>query len=432
MILAGACTVTGEAPVFERDTRAFGPVGAKPDFHLAGACNVRLGHAAGPDMPTKDYSFRRQPAHHARPIEPQSVGASLPKHSALAALKKQILERGSRPGELPWPPEKNVVPEFFERDGGADRNSDIATQCIFCIECYDGRSVNCHGNLPPSLNRIRIVAEILVDLTLKLCKQTDMNRKYSSRHHEAPSSSVWLYGIHAVRAALANPRRKIRRAVLTGRAAEELGHAAHDRIKFEAAQTDTVSRLLPAGAVHQGAALLCDPLPNVELSDALDRAHAPRLICVLDQITDPHNAGAILRSAAAFGIAAVIVQDRHAPPESGALAKAASGALDSVPYVRVVNIARALEQMRELGVWRVALAGDGEQTLQDAAVAGDMAIVLGSEGAGLRRLVRESCDIAAYIPIRNEMESLNVSNAAAVAFYELRRGQPRLAGRASA
>ena len=143
---------------------------------------------------------------------------------------------------------------------------------------------------------------------------------------------------------------------------------------------------------------------------------------VLDQITDPHNEGAILRTAAAFGVSAVIVQDRHTPPETGVLAKAASGALDIVPLVSVVNIARALEDLGKLDFWRIALTGDGDAALKDAAGTGDIALVLGSEGSGIRRLVRERCDAAASVPIDNAMESLNVSNAAAIALYEMRRG----------
>ena len=142
---------------------------------------------------------------------------------------------------------------------------------------------------------------------------------------------------------------------------------------------------------------------------------------MLDQISDPHNEGAILRSAAAFGASAVVVQDRHAPPESGVLAKAASGALDTVPYIEVVNVARALEELGQMGFWRIALAGDGEMALAESARAGDIALVLGSEGSGIRRLVRERCDVSAFIPIDQKTESLNVSNAAAVALYELRR-----------
>jgi len=251
-----------------------------------------------------------------------------------------------------------------------------------------------------------------------------MNRKNTPRRHVPPASGLWLYGLHAVRAALANPRRTVRRAVLTERAAVELGRPLAGRVKLETADNDAIGRLLPSGSVHQGAALLCEPLPARDIGEAMPAVGgAGRLVLVLDQITDPHNVGAILRSAAAFGASAVIVQDRHAPPESGVLAKAASGALDIVPYVSVVNIARILEQLGAEGFWRIALAGDGEQTLKDARTEGDMALVLGSEGTGLRRLVRERCDVAAFIPIEKGMESLNVSNAAAIALYELHRGK---------
>ncbi|HVU22402.1 MAG TPA: RNA methyltransferase, partial [Rhizomicrobium sp.] len=166
----------------------------------------------------------------------------------------------------------------------------------------------------------------------------------------------------------------------------------------------------------------CDPLPRRDLGDLLDRPIGKRrIVVVLDQISDPQNTGAILRTAAAFGVEAVVVQDRHAPPESGALAKAASGALDIVPYVQVVNISRTLEELKEREFWRVALAGDGDGALKDVMPAGDVALVMGSEGSGIRRLVRENCDVAAYVPIDGVMESLNVSNAAAIALYEIRR-----------
>jgi 23S rRNA (guanosine2251-2'-O)-methyltransferase len=248
-------------------------------------------------------------------------------------------------------------------------------------------------------------------------------------HRSGPSpdgskSAFWLYGLHAARAALSNPRRTIRRAVLMDRAEAELG-SSRVRGRTEnvtLAGPDGVSRLLPPGSVHQGVALLCEPLPPLDLEEAIEASAAPRLVAVLDQVTDPHNEGAILRSAAAFGVAAVIVQDRHAPPESGALAKAASGGLDLVPRISVVNIARALEELGRLGFYRIALAADGDIALGDAAPAGDIAIALGAEGAGLRRLVRERCDASAFIPMGGAMESLNVSNAAAIAFYELRRG----------
>ena len=236
------------------------------------------------------------------------------------------------------------------------------------------------------------------------------------------NEGLWLYGLHAVRAALANPARKVRRAVLTARAAEEIGPKLLGRVRQEVVDGDAVSRLLPAGAVHQGVALQCEPLPNKGLDDVLEvPSERRRIVVILDQISDPQNTGAILRTAAAFGATAVVVQDRHSPPESGTLAKAASGALDSVPYVHVVNSARTLDQLGERGFWRIALAGDGDVAFKDALPAGDVALVLGSEGAGIRRLVRERCDASAFVPIDREMESLNVSNAAAVALYEMRR-----------
>ncbi len=242
------------------------------------------------------------------------------------------------------------------------------------------------------------------------------------RAHTKPADGLWLYGLHAVRAALANPRRKVLRAVLSARAADEIGAKLLGRVRHDITDGDGIARLLAPGAVHQGVALQCEKLPKLELADAMAPSPRRRIVLVLDQISDPHNAGAILRSAAAFGVSAVIVQDRHAPPESGALAKAASGALDIVPYVEVVNIARALDELGEAGFWRVALTGDGEQSLRDAVSQGDVALVLGSEGSGVRRLVRERCDTSASIPIDAQMESLNVSNAAAVALYEIRRG----------
>lgn len=248
-------------------------------------------------------------------------------------------------------------------------------------------------------------------------------RHFFPKHaHQKAPDGLWLYGTHAVQAALANPLRKVQRVVLTERAAAEIGTKLLGRVKSETTENDAITRLLQPGSVHQGVAMLCDKLPNRDLEDVLGGpAQRRRIVLVLDQISDPHNAGAILRSAAAFGVAAVVVQSRNAPDESGVLAKAASGALDIVPYLQVVNIARALETLGKLGFWRIALAGDGDIPLGEAAPLGDTAIVLGSEGSGIRRLVRETCDAAAFIPMESAMESLNVSNAAAIALYELRR-----------
>ena len=247
------------------------------------------------------------------------------------------------------------------------------------------------------------------------------NRHVSARSQK--SSGLWLYGLHSVRAALANPQRQIERIVLTARAIKELNASTLARVRHEVADSDAVARLLPPGAVHQGIALLCAPLPARSLEDILpQQVENRRIVLILDQITDPQNTGAILRSAAAFGVSAVVVQDRHAPPETGALAKAASGALDIVPIATVVNIARTLEELGAQNFWRIALAGDGETPIRDATDdRRDVALVLGSEGTGIRRLVREKCDAVAFIPIAPGMESLNVSNAAAVALYEVQR-----------
>ena len=244
----------------------------------------------------------------------------------------------------------------------------------------------------------------------------------------AKESGVWLHGLHPVGAALANPSRRLRRLLLTEDAEAALlarqaplGAAAW-RIAPERADRARIAALLPEDAVHQGAALLAEPLPPLPLDRAL--AHTLGPVLVLDQVTDPRNVGAILRSAAAFGAAAMVLQDRHAPPETGTLARAASGALEMVPVVREVNLARALAALKKAGLWVVGLDAAAPVTL--AQVAGGLggrrvALVLGAEGEGLRRLTRETCDELARLPIAAEMESLNVSAAAAVALYELTR-----------
>jgi 23S rRNA (guanosine2251-2'-O)-methyltransferase len=186
-----------------------------------------------------------------------------------------------------------------------------------------------------------------------------------------------------------------------------------------------LSTLLPAGAVHQGLAVLVDPLPMVDLGELLDQisADSPAHLIVLDQVTDPQNVGAILRSASAFGASGLILTERHAAPESGVLAKAASGALDHLAMVRVVNLARAIEGLKQAGFWCLGLAADGEMTLAEAKPSGRIALVLGAEGTGLRRLTREHCDQLLRLPTTGPVGQLNVSNAAAVALYELVRAQ---------
>jgi 23S rRNA (guanosine2251-2'-O)-methyltransferase len=238
----------------------------------------------------------------------------------------------------------------------------------------------------------------------------------------APRGSLWLYGQHAVAAALANPARRLRRLILTEEAevALTLRLPPPWSLQAERMERGEIDRLLGRDAVHQGFALLADPLPPPALAAVLER---PGPILVLDQVTDPRNIGAILRSAAAFGAAGVITQDRNTPEETGALAKAASGALETVPLLRAVNIARTLIALKAADVWVIGLDA-GAKPLAGAAHAGRrVALVLGAEGEGLRRLTRETCDETAGLAMPGAMESLNVSAAAAIALYELNRGQ---------
>jgi 23S rRNA (guanosine2251-2'-O)-methyltransferase len=200
-----------------------------------------------------------------------------------------------------------------------------------------------------------------------------------------------------------------------------------DRDPVQILDRAAFDRLLPEGAVHQGWALEVDPLPEADLDDVLRAAEVAQgrsIVLVLDQVSDPHNVGAILRSAAAFGALAVIIGEHGAPPATGVLAKAASGALDTVPLVRAVNLARALDKLKEGGFWCCGLDETAPASLASLDLGPRVALVLGSEGTGLRRLVRERCDYLARLPTRPMLPSLNVSNAAAVALYELMRGEP--------
>jgi len=237
---------------------------------------------------------------------------------------------------------------------------------------------------------------------------------------DAPKGTVWLYGHHAIAAALANPSRRLRRLLLTDEAEAVIGQQLPPPWALSPERVDRarLDHLLGRDVVHQGAALLADPLAPPSLQSALER---PGVIIVLDQVSDPRNVGAILRSAAAFGAAAVITQDRNAPEETGGLAKAASGALETMPLLRAVNIARTLIALKAANVWCVGLDAGGLALSGPAYAARRVALVLGAEGEGLRRLTRETCDEIAGLTIKGAVESLNVSAAAAVALYELAR-----------
>ncbi|WP_340107905.1 RNA methyltransferase [Pikeienuella sp. HZG-20] len=238
---------------------------------------------------------------------------------------------------------------------------------------------------------------------------------------------VWLFGLHAVRDALLNPARTHERLIVTRNAAEKL-RDAFERAGVEPEMADP--RRFPApldpGSVHQGAALMTRPLEwgaAAEICAPSDSDPAP-LVVFLDRVTDPHNVGAILRSAEVFGARAVIAPLRHAAPETGALAKAASGALERQPYLRVKNLSAAMESLRGLGYRLVGLDGAAEADIGAAAAApGPLAVVLGAEGPGLREKTRETCDLLARIPSAAAFGSLNVSNAAAVALHRAREAR---------
>jgi 23S rRNA (guanosine2251-2'-O)-methyltransferase len=237
----------------------------------------------------------------------------------------------------------------------------------------------------------------------------------------------WFYGDHAVFAALSNPHRKIKRLLITKSKFSGLDADKQKLVEttgiFELADKDVISALLLDTAVHQGIAVVPFPLNDLTIDDLSNfGSQTSETIAVLDQVTDPHNVGAILRSAAAFNITAIIVPDRHSPQITGVLARSASGAVETVPIIRVGNLSRALDQLADKGFWRIGLDGYADALLET--VSSDLtkvAIVLGSEGKGLRQLTSQKCDLLAKLPISPGIESLNVSNAAAIAFYELAR-----------
>ncbi|MGE0754696.1 MAG: 23S rRNA (guanosine(2251)-2'-O)-methyltransferase RlmB [Alphaproteobacteria bacterium] len=230
-----------------------------------------------------------------------------------------------------------------------------------------------------------------------------------------------LYGRHAAVAALANPMRKIRRILVTENTRKDLGEkvfSGHPHVSMlEAGKLDSQ---LPKDAVHQGIAIECEPLNQPAMHDWLAEG-IKKPVLLLDQVSDPHNVGAILRSAAAFDAGAVILTDRNAPTESGIMAKSASGAMELVPLIAVTNLVKAIEILKKHEYWVAGLDGHAEQMIGDAKLGKDTALVLGAEGKGLRRLTGEHCDYLVKLPMSDRMESLNVSNAAAVALYELFR-----------
>jgi 23S rRNA (guanosine2251-2'-O)-methyltransferase len=228
--------------------------------------------------------------------------------------------------------------------------------------------------------------------------------------------------MHSVVEALKNPKRRILKLYVTENALQRLQERIGEpRVAPVLVRPEAIAAMTGDDAVHQGIVIEAEPLPSPDLHDLPDEG----LLVVLDQVTDPHNVGAILRSAAAFGAAGLVLTERHSPESTGVLAKAASGALEHVPVITVGNLAQALTLLGKRGWWRVGLDSEGSATLAEATNRPPLALVLGAEGKGLRRLTREHCDVLARLDMPGAIRSLNVSNAAAVALYALTAGQPR-------
>ncbi len=252
------------------------------------------------------------------------------------------------------------------------------------------------------------------------------NKKRHKPHSKPPSkknmsdqsrpSDRFIYGMHSVQAALENPSRVIHRLRTSRNASVKLQNFVGARkISADVVDIKELDKTLGPDVVHQGVLLEVDPLPLLEL-DGLD-GRSP--VLVLDQVTDPHNVGAIIRSAAAFGVGALIMTARNSPPLAGVLAKTASGGLEHVPICLIGNLSRALEELGQAGYWRLGLDGEGETCLEDIEHTGPTALVLGAEGKGLRRLTKENCDQIVRIKTASNLSSLNVSNAAAVALHSV-------------
>jgi 23S rRNA (guanosine2251-2'-O)-methyltransferase len=253
-------------------------------------------------------------------------------------------------------------------------------------------------------------------------EQTERRERFERARRESlrpdADGPVAIYGWHTVTAALQNPARRIRKLLATENAARRLtDEGIASAIKPEVVRPSTIAERLLPDAVHQGLYLEADPLP----SPAVEELPAEGVVLVLDQITDPHNVGAIFRSAAAFAATAIVTTERHSPEATGALAKAASGALEYVPLVSVQNLARGLAALKQRGYLVVGLDSDGDSDLSLLRLRAPLALVLGAEGKGLRQLTKETCDHVARIDLPGQIKSLNVSNAAALSLYVARR-----------
>ena len=258
------------------------------------------------------------------------------------------------------------------------------------------------------------------------------NRRITPTKRLAPQKPIkgtpgeLIYGFHAVLAALRNPARKKQHLWLTQAASmslakEGITQTINVGLEWHPASNREIDTMLTRGSVHQGLCLACTPLSQVSIKEACTPNDGRAPVLLLDQVSDPHNVGAILRSAAAFGVRALVLQERHSPATTGTLAKAASGALEITPLVRVSNLARAIHQLKDMGYWLTGLETDSKASIEQVSWRHPVALVLGAEGKGLRRLTRANCDSLTAIRLADNMQSLNVSNAAAIALHELQK-----------
>ena len=248
-------------------------------------------------------------------------------------------------------------------------------------------------------------------------------KKFHKANTSAPdnkSQQLIIYGRHAVLSALKNPKRRIQKLLITAENRAEIEKISPS-LPFSIIDKKEFNKILSEDAVHQGFALYCARLESYDIADLIEMAKDKKRCCILilDQVTDPQNIGAIIRSCAAFNTLGLVVQDKNSPLESGAMDKAAAGTIEFVPIARVTNLSRTIETLKENGFWIMGMDGYAETTIDKINKEGKIAIVMGSEGKGMRRLVQENCDSSVKLPISPNVESLNVSTAAAITLYEL-------------
>lgn len=245
--------------------------------------------------------------------------------------------------------------------------------------------------------------------------------KKETTHQNATNEHI-IYGRHAVISALSNPKRIIKKLIIAKENKAEID-SLNLNISYSIVEKKDIDKILPKDAVHQGFALYCNRLETYDIRDliALSNDKAKCHVLILDQVTDPQNIGAIIRSCAAFDTLGLIVQDKNSPLESGAMVKASAGTIEFVPISRVTNLSRAIEILKENNFWVMGMDGYATTTIDKINKSGKIAIVMGSEGKGMRRLVQENCDSSVKLPISSNVESLNVSTAAAIALYELNK-----------